>query len=459
MRRSISAQSWESMPPAPAWRLATASPSSYSPERRFASSTRSSSDSRAETFWPSSRESSGSLSEESSSSVRRMSSSRLTSRSWRPRSSFRRARCVVRRCPWEGSVHTPGSMSCRWSSPARSRLRSTSKVLLCALHPAGEVLDAIGVLAHVGSGGPLGRESVTLLVLLAGATRARRVPRNLVAHAHSRPARRATRPLVAMAHPYALWAGPGRFVLSYQLHTIDVADELLLDSVLHVLEHLKGFPLVLDQRIALPVRPQPDALLEIVHLVEVLSPGVVDDREQDDPLHLSQDRLPGGLVHAQLGLLGFVGLDRFVHHELLDFLGGGHLLELGAGELGRIDGAERRQKPVQVPFFGIDVLRHELGHRAGHDQLDVLQGLVLELAPFQDLAPFAVHDLALRVHDLVVLQHVLADLEVLLLHVLLIRLAGVADDPGLDGLVLRPAQAVHDPADPVRGEQAHKVVA
>ena len=45
MRRRISAQSWESVPPAPAWTVTTASPASYSPLKRRASSSSASRDS------------------------------------------------------------------------------------------------------------------------------------------------------------------------------------------------------------------------------------------------------------------------------------------------------------------------------------------------------------------------------------------------------------------------------
>ena len=66
MRRRISAQSWESVPPAPAWTVTTASPESYSPLKRRASSSSASRDSTAAS-WPSvrppSRSSSGQLGE------------------------------------------------------------------------------------------------------------------------------------------------------------------------------------------------------------------------------------------------------------------------------------------------------------------------------------------------------------------------------------------------------------
>ena len=62
-------------------------------------------------------------------------------------------------------------------------------------------------------------------------------------------------------------------------------------------EHVEALALVLDQRVALGVRPQADALLEVVHLVEVLAPLAVDHREQHLPLQLAQ-RLGAELLLA-----------------------------------------------------------------------------------------------------------------------------------------------------------------
>src|SRR5262245_685966 len=94
-------------------------------------------------------------------------------------------------------------------------------------------------------------QPVALLVLLARPARARRVAGNLVAGGLRRNARvgRATAtPTTAVAarerHP--LGPGPGRFVLTNQLHPVDVPDELVLDGVLHLLEHAERLALVFD---------------------------------------------------------------------------------------------------------------------------------------------------------------------------------------------------------------------
>jgi hypothetical protein len=48
---------------------------------------------------------------------------------------------------------------------------------------------------------------------------------------------------------------------------------------------------VLHERVPLPHRPEPDAVAEVVHLVEVLAPLRVDHLKDDLPLHLPHEVL------------------------------------------------------------------------------------------------------------------------------------------------------------------------
>ena len=93
MRSSISAQSCESVPPAPAFTVTTASPESYSPEKSRASSSSASRDS-IDDRWPSSSAAIDSSSSASSSSVSRSS---MSDSSERNVSSRRADRGVLRR--------------------------------------------------------------------------------------------------------------------------------------------------------------------------------------------------------------------------------------------------------------------------------------------------------------------------------------------------------------------------
>ena len=97
-----------------------------------------------------------------------------------------------------------------------------------------------------------------------------------------------------------------------------------------------------------------------------------------------------------------------------------------------------------------------------HDAGDLLARRVAHVAALEDLVAVGVDDAALLVHDVVVLEHVLAHEEVLLLDAALGLLDLLGQHPGLDrllvALVVDRAEAVEDLVDPVAGEQAHEVV-
>ena len=62
------------------------------------------------------------------------------------------------------------------------------------------------------------------------------------------------------------------------------------------------------------------------------------------------------------------------------------------------------------------------------------------------------------VHHVVVLEHLLADLEVVVLHLLLGPLDGVGDHAVFEGFALLPAQTIHEAPYPRAAEEAHQVV-
>ena len=71
----------------------------------------------------------------------------------------------------------------------------------------------------------------------------------------------------------------GRDLLPGQTHLEELLDHGLLEVVHHRLEHVEGFLLVLGQRVALAVAAKADALLEVVHVQEVVLPELVDAAE------------------------------------------------------------------------------------------------------------------------------------------------------------------------------------
>src|SRR5215218_5481019 len=84
----------------------------------------------------------------------------------------------------------------------------------------------------------------------------------------------------------------------------DVEDqprELLPDRVHESLEHREALVLVGDQRVDLGEAAEVDALAQVVHLVEVLAPAVVDDLQQDRTLELTHDLIAELLLAAVVG--------------------------------------------------------------------------------------------------------------------------------------------------------------
>ena len=93
---------------------------------------------------------------------------------------------------------------------------------------------------------------------------------------------------------------------------------------------------------------------------------------------------------------------------------------------------------------------------------DLAARLLADALALEHLVAVGVDHAALLVHHVVVLEHALADQEVLLLDLLLRFLDLLGEHPGLDrflvALLVDAAEFVEDPVDPVAREQAHEVV-
>src|SRR5205814_5578920 len=86
------------------------------------------------------------------------------------------------------------------------------------------------------------------------------------------------------------------FALDLDLDVEEVADRLLLDAIHHGVEQVESLALVFDERITLSVGTKADAFLQVVHLVEVLTPLAVENGEHDLTLELTRR------LGAQFGL-------------------------------------------------------------------------------------------------------------------------------------------------------------
>src|SRR4051794_3423879 len=480
MRSSISAQSCESVPPVPAWTETAASPASYGPAKRRSSSSPAS---LASISLRCSATSSAidSSSAASSSSASRSSSSRSVSRY---AASLRDARAcsadTFAARSW--SSQKPGSPISRSSASRRSASAAGSKV----------VREQLQLVAEIRSHrlGP-----VALLKFLAGAAPARVVAADLVAlvhvpglHDRQRLDRRAVlvvgdlRPggarrrrcerarlalgaaarvlevasAVAAAAPLRPEGAVAR-ALDLHLHVEDVARELLPDRLDEGREHVEALVLVGDERVLLGEPAEVDALAQVVHVVQVLAPALVDDLEQDEALDLAHQLV------AQLLLPLVVGLERVVLELRLEHLAldrvGVHVLRR---DRDRVDLLELGQEAVEVPV--LDVVADEvLVHHPRDHVADLRARRLGHVLALEDAVADLVDDLALLVHHVVVLEDALADQEVLLLDLALGALDLLREHLRVERLLLARllrdrSEAVEDPVDAVAREEAHEVV-
>ena len=88
----------------------------------------------------------------------------------------------------------------------------------------------------------------------------------------------------------------------------------------------------------------------------------------------------------------------------------------------------------------------------------VVEDVRLQVGAFEDLAAFLVDDVALGVHHVVVLDDVLADVEVVALDLRLRRLDGARHHAALERHVVFHAELLHHARQPLRREPPHDVV-
>src|SRR5882672_10286236 len=91
--------------------------------------------------------------------------------------------------------------------------------------------------------------------------------------------------------PWATFEDPAhrrwsRWCIALDLDPEDPGHDRRLDSLTQLVEHLEGFVLVLDQRVALAVRAEPDPFAEMLHLRQVLHPLPVDGAQH----HVTLDK-------------------------------------------------------------------------------------------------------------------------------------------------------------------------
>ncbi len=196
-----------------------------------------------------------------------------------------------------------------------------------------------------------------------------------------------------------------------------------------------------------------DALLQVVHVEQVVLPARVDDLQHHGALDAAH------LLLADEALALVVLGERVVDGEVDDFLQRRRAeIDVALLEGRVVDLPETDEEGVEVPLLGELLALEVHAHRALHELADHLADLLAEVLAHEDALPLAVDHTPLLVHDLVVLEHVLAAQEVELLDLDLRLLDHAAQHLGLERLSLLGPQAAEDAVHAVAGEQADELV-
>src|SRR5690606_36893160 len=129
-------------------------------------------------------------------------------------------------------------------------------------------------------------------------------------------------------------------------------------------------------------------------------------------------------------------------------------------DLARLQVGEVRDRVLDLAQRPTLVVLAQADDLAFQRLLDEAPHQAVEVAALatQDLHALLVHDLALAVHRLIVLDEVLADVKVVALKAGLRLLDGIAQNTRLDGHILRDVQPLHDALRAVAAEPQHELV-
>ncbi len=238
-----------------------------------------------------------------------------------------------------------------------------------------------------------------------------------------------------------------------RFHPEERLDDGVLDALLQGLEELVALFLVLLQGVALTVAAQADSLLEMVQGQQVVLPGEIDVAQHDVAFEHPEE------LGAQALLL--VEILRLDHRpDLLGDLAVRHLGEFQAAgmEVDVVVGEDLFHELGERPFRGLGLLGAVRRDQGLEDVLAHADDVVAAFGAVEDVAAQLVDRLALLVHHIVVLEQVLAGLEVAPFDLLLGAFDGPRDHVVLDRLALFHAEAAHQALDSLRTEEPHEVV-
>ena len=237
----------------------------------------------------------------------------------------------------------------------------------------------------------------------------------------------------------------------------EVQHDLAADRRAELGEHALALARVLDERILLRHRAQVHALAQVVHVLEVLAPADVDDLEDHEPLELAHQRR----------LVGPNSSSFAVYSSRASAWNS----SISASRVMSAISSRSSCAVISVLYScAIAFVSASRSHSSGNSLLRELEDgrldelvdprahLVRHVLALEHLPALLVDATAVPVHHVVVLEDVLAHDEVLLLDLLLRALDLAREELRLHRLVVRDLEALHDPVDPLAGEQAHEIV-
>src|ERR1035437_8118044 len=251
------------------------------------------------------------------------------------------------------------------------------------------------------------------------------------------------------------------------------AEDVVADLRFHVnhqfVENLERFGLVFEQRIALAVGAQADAVAQAVHLVKMFLPQFVNRLQDGVTLYRHQffrlletdlqlvslaDGVADEIAHGKLRLAQAVE-QRAGHGFFLAGFGG--LDDFGFGqaewEIQIHPVGQRTDFPFAHIFDGSKFL-----HFQDHNLLDDVHEAVAHVVVVDDFVAETVDDFALLVHHVVVFERAFALLEIMAFDAFLRLLDGTVKQTVLEFLAFFEAHLLHQFHNAVGTEQPHQIV-
>ncbi len=229
-------------------------------------------------------------------------------------------------------------------------------------------------------------------------------------------------------------------------------DHIGLDPVHHRREHIEPLPLVLHQRVFLAVTAEADALLQVIHGQEVILPVRINHPEHDHLLELTHERLAEFLLLFLIGIL-YTGEDLFANGFAAEVL-----KVNGAVKMERELTVDRIGQALEVPPLFIHLFLTVEVQNPVQPFLDHFKDGIGDNLTLQDPAPLLIDHGALFVHDIVIFQELLPDVEVVALNLLLGVFNGPRDHSVFDRNPLFHPQPLHEAGDAIGTEDPHEVV-